>query len=531
LLSNLILFGYLCNAQGSMDYKTASNEPIKTSGRAGKAAVGFLDMNAQGTSVNSDKNEVGVTFFKDKFIILSNKKRGYAKVTKNEITKDNNYNVFCTDRHNDNNLDRAVIFSRLLDSKNNEGGMAFSKDEKTTYVTHSKDSKSNELYLYKSKLTDDVKGIWSTPEEVTWNGAHLNAQTPYVSKDGKKLYFASNLAGGYGGLDLYVADLNNDGNLSNVTNLGSVINSAYDEVHPFIENEKLYFSSNDPEGFGGYDIYRVSGINSTPVHKINLGNKLNSEKDEIAFIKTDSSNGYYSSNKNDKNDGNYNIYRFKVINESVELTNKIVDANTQAALSNTDVTVIDESGKVVFQGKTDNQGIAKFNADPLSEYTVVTKHDNYKDKTTTYETTNSNPTATNTIFMDRIGFGKGYEAVDDLNEKLNMNKVHFDFDKYNLTPDNKNHVAEVKDILERYPNLKLNIQAHTDNRGSEAYNLKLSEKRASCVYQYLLSEGIPSNKLQTQALGESKPIVPCTDNCSETDHSKNRRVEFKIVEK
>ena len=208
------------------------------------------------TGINSELNEVGTSFFKNKYIILSNKKHRHAEITVNPVTNEPNNNLYCVDIKEDGSLSFPLLFSQALNSDKNEGSLGFSPDQRTIYFTQESPENNQIFTLHKAELNEKDAKKWTNITNLNAVPANYSVETPSVSPDGKKIYIASNIPGGFGGFDIYEAPILEDGTIGKLVNLGPTINTATDEKYPFIssDNKYLYFSSKGHTNIGGYDV-------------------------------------------------------------------------------------------------------------------------------------------------------------------------------------------------------------------------------------------------------------------------------------
>lgn len=468
------------------------------------------------TGINSELNEIGTSFFKNKYIILSNKKRRHYKTTINENTNVPNNNLYCVDIKENGDLSFPLLFSSTLDSDNNEGSITFSPDEKTVYYTQESTEKDGKTELYKATLDLDSKKYWTNITKVNINTNGYSIETPCVSPDGKKLYFSSNMPGGKGGYDLYVSSINTDGTYGKPINLGANINSDKDEKYPNLTNDNkyLYFSSKGHLNIGGFDVYRSSIVEKQFLQALNMGTSLNSIRDDIAFVQLPEGKGYISTDKTES--GNFNILKFETNQvEVISPTIKIIDKNTLAQLPNTTVIIKNEFGEITTEATTNNEGEFKMNLNPMSYNFITIEKDGYETfaKGFTSENLLNNP-----ILLSQ----KQSLVVEEVIVQENL---LFNFDKFNLSVESKIILNEIIILLNKNPETSLIINAYTDKRGSKKYNLKLSAKRAESAFKYIINKGISKDRITYNGLGESKPLIDCV-KCLKEEHSKNRRIEF-----
>ncbi|VXB15164.1 conserved exported hypothetical protein [Flavobacterium sp. 9AF] len=472
------------------------------------------------TGVNTELSEIGATFFRDKFLIISNKKRRHTKTTFNETLNKFNNNIYCTNVDKNGNLSFPLQFSTVLDSDFNEGSMTFSNEDKTIYFTHSTATSDNHK-LYKADLDTEIQGYWKDIIEIPVTNESYSVENPFYNKTDSTLYFSSNMPGGFGGYDLYVGEIKPDGTLKNIKNLGKEINSSNDEKYPFVtpENKYIYFSSNGGDTYGGYDVFRGSIVENNYVNRKNLGSGLNSKKDEVGYILVNKNQGYISINKEEDKE-NFDIYRFEIQKQEQQLNLLVVESNSKIKLPNANVIITDEFGTKVKETKTNDKGEIKLIIEPLSSYTIATEKDGYEPSSESINASTENGYVSEVIKMNQ-------KKPEIINDAIVMENIFFDFNKASLKEESQLSLDKVVAVMNEIPDMTLTINAHTDTKGSEKYNLALSQKRAKSTYDYLISKGINKSRLDHKGYGESKPIHVC-EVCTEIQDSENRRVEFII---
>lgn len=517
LLITIISLSLSAFSQGGQNKKN-TNKALTTS----KIETSGLNFITHDAGINTDLSEVGATFFMNKYLILSNKKRGFAKVTVDATTNTANNNLFCANIDKFGNLSYPIVFSRLLDSEANEGSVAFSPDQKTIYITRAKAENSSQYELYKATLDLEIKGYWKDVQKLAING-DFSIETPSMNADGTKMYFASQMNGGFGGYDIYVADVLADGTLANPVNLGPTVNSASDEKYPYISADKkyVYFSSQGHETYGGYDIFRASMTQNNIVNRVNMGNTLNTPNDEVAFILASKTRGYISSNKNSDTQ-DFNVYKFELVQLEQKLDALVVEAKTLTALPNAKVVITNEFGEVVKTTSTNEAGRLSLQVSPLTQYSIVTEKDGYEVNTINFNAWgNGNNNYNKTITLNQT-------KAEIIDNAIVIENIYFDFDKATVKKESELSLNKIIEVLNAKPEMKIAINAHTDAKGSDVYNMNLSNKRAKAAYSYLISKGITADRLQHKGFGESQLKFNCGAKCTEEQDSKNRRIEFII---
>jgi len=516
LLVTLITFSFPAFSQGGQNIKHTSKalagSKMETTG------LNFITNDA---GINTELSEVGSTFFMDKYLVLSNKKRGFAKVTVDTNTNTPNNNLFCVNVDKYGNLSYPVVFSKLLDGETNEGGVAFSPDQKTMYLTRAKANNPNQYTIFKATLDLEIKGYWKDVQELSINNEKYSIETPSVTADGKKMYFSSDMPGGFGGFDIYVADVLADGTIENPVNLGPTVNSAKNEKFPYASGRYMYFSSEGHENYGGYDIFRASLTENGITNRCNIGNTLNTINDEVAFILSGPTKGYISSNKNsDKDD--FNVYKFELTRIAQNLNATVVETHSKIALPNAKVMVKNEFGEVIKNTTSDENGRIALAVEPLTQYSIVTEKDGYDINQSNFKAWSS----ANSNYSEVIAMNQTKAEIID--NAIVIENIYFDFNKATVKKESELSLNKIIEVLNTKPEMKITINAHTDAKGSDAYNMNLSNKRAKAAYAYLISKGIPAERLEYKGFGETQLKFNCGAKCTEEQDSKNRRIEFII---
>ncbi len=476
--------------------------------------------NLSDTGINSELNEIGTTFFMNKYIILSNKKRRHYETTMNEKTNTFNNNMYCVNVDEEGNLSFPLLFSSALDSKNNEGSLTFSPNQKTIFYTQENPDNAEVFELYKAELDMDSKEYWTNIQKVDIIPAGYSVETPTVSADGKKLIFASNMPGGFGGYDLYEATINEDGTVSKPSNLGANINTNEDEKYPTLtkDGKHLYFSSKGHLNMGGFDVFRSSYVDNSYLPALNLGTTLNSRRDDQAFLLVEENKGYISTDKS--SGGNFDILKFEIKHlDKANKTYQVVEQESLTALPNAKVTIKDEFGNVITEAITDKNGEIKVEMNPISYNYITVEKEGYKPFKTNFTTEN--------ILSSPIKLEQDKPVITE--DAIVIENIFFDFNKASITAESQLSLNKIVNVLNEYPEMKLAIGAHTDNKGSDKYNQALSQRRAKSTVDYLLSKGISKERLTFKGYGESQPLFDCGGNCTQEQDQKNRRVEFKII--
>ena len=425
----------------------------------------------------------------------------------------------------------------------NEGCITFSPDGKIMVFGKGNSGKrkgTNDVDLYMSRFRNDT---WSEPTLININQPDGWDSSPAFGNDGRTLYFSSNRKGGYGGLDIYSAQMDSRGRFGKVKNLGSTINTPGDEMFPYVaENGKLYFSSDGHPGYGMLDIFVVNRANGKTIIE-NLGQPVNSTGDDFGMFLFKVDRGFFTSNRADGK-GDDDIYTFvnedpnlKVVNyflQGVTLTPKKNEKGNDI-LPNTRVTMLDDQGEVMNETVSGIDGKFNFRVYENEDYTLIGETSGYligrekystKGKSVPVETLKeliTNITLDTILVLDRL----------EKNKIFVLQNIYFGLDSADIRPAAALELNKLVVLLNDNPEIKIEMGSHTDSIASDSYNLQLSQRRARSTVNYLIKKGIDEKRLVAQGYGENKPVARNT-NPDGTDNpegrQRNRRTEFKILE-
>ena len=432
-------------------------------------------------------------------------------------------------RQDDDTFDKGSPLPAPFNKNSNEGGASLTADNKNLYFTICRDEVGELLNCdiwYAYKQNDKWSEIKNLGDKI--NGKNTWESQPSISSDGRTLYFSSNRPGGYGELDIWKSTKDANGAWSEPENLGPQINTKGSEKSPFFhsDGQTLYFSSTGHMGYGGFDIY-FSKLDDNKEWKTptNIGYPINSEKDDLGFfVSTDGKTGYFASDKL-KGNGGWDLYHFPLYKEArpervLFMRGEVKDENDQIVkdakleIKNTrtketkTIDVDSITGKYV--------AVVAFNDDQI--ITVKKEGHAFSSTYLSKEDSSLNKPLTAKMELKPIKVGSNYT----------INNINFATNSYQLTEQSVNVISEFITFLKENPKVKVAIQGHTDNVGDQTTNLKLSQDRAKSVYEFLVFEDIEQSRLSYKGFGSSQPI---TSNSNESGRLKNRRTEFKIVEK
>lgn len=421
-----------------------------------------------------------------------------------------------------------------INTKYHEGPMTISREGKTMYFsrnnyfenTKTKDKEGvNHLQIYKA---ENVNGVWTNIQDLPFNNDNYSVSHPALSPDGKTLYFASDMPGGYGKSDLYKVNILEDGSYSEVENLGPVINTEGEELFPFVNAEgNLFFSSDGHPGQGLLDIFgTLKNDQGVVIEVTNLKSPINSNRDDFSFFMAeDGLSGYIASNRKD-NIGNDDIYEFETILPLL-LKGVVTDSINDNPIAKATLVLTQQDGTPIARLTTDENGYYQHSIQRDQYYSLLASHPKYQPKTTLFNSTDLPSRQTELVVNIELG------PVMDLKVLADLNTIYFDFDRYNIRPDAAKELHKIIDLLtNHYPSMIIRVESHTDSRGSNSYNDRLSIDRANSTYEYLISNGLNKQRvIAHQGYGERRLTNGCSDgvHCEEPDHQLNRRTEFKVI--
>lgn len=407
-----------------------------------------------------------------------------------------------------------------LASFDNEGNMYISRESfyENEYV---KDPESNNITsligIY--KISKGEKNVVA----LNINSVEYSVKNPSISSDGKTLYFSSDMPGGFGNFDIYRGDIDENGNINNVENLGQKVNTEGQEMFPFIgDKNNLYFSSDSQLGLGGLDVFFTKEVDGKWASVRNVGIPVNSNADDFAFSMNEATGeGFVSSNRSGGkgSDDIYSIKRLIPICD-VLLTANVMDAKTKLGIDSATTSISDKDGNIASTKTSSNEGVSEFMLVCDEAGKLIVSKEGYNSKIVDLKMSSEEFTSIN-VMLDPI------EKII-VAEKIELNAIYFDFDKSNIKAEAAFELDKLVQIMNKYPEMTVSIESHTDSKGPSSYNQRLSERRAKTTSQYVISKGIDSSRLSSAGKGESSPVVDCT-NCSKDEDQLNRRSEFIIT--
>ena len=449
--------------------------------------------------------------------------------------------IFFSDKDDKGKWSKPQTIESGLNTEYDEGACCLSPDGSTMYLTQClSDASYPRFAQIVTAQRSDASWGKTTPLLITNDTLSAYAH-PAVSPDGEWLYFVSDMPGGKGGLDIWRMRLTANGPVG-VENLGEPINTPGDEMFPtFRPNGDFYFSSNGHPGFGGLDIFIATVGEDGKYHLSHPGYPLNSQGDDFGMTFQGQLNqGFFSSNRGDGRGWDH-IYSF-YNPEIVQTIRGWIYEQDGYELTAGEARIVGTDGTNLRLGVR-GDGSFEYVVKPGVDYIILAMCDgflNHKEE----------------IHVDSVKESKVYDLqfpLASISAPVLIDNIFYAFDKATLLPESKNALDSLILMLNENPNITIELSAHTDYRGAEAYNKKLSQKRAESVVKYLINHGIAADRLTAVGYGEEKPktirrkvaerypwlkendvlteefILKLKPEQQETANALNRRTEFKVL--
>lgn len=593
---------------------------------------------------NSNSADFGAYPNGDELYVISSRHKNAAIYREWSWNKGHFLDVYKGQITVEGGISKLNRLNKRTNTKFHEGPLCFTADSKTVYFTRNNISKGNSrhdlsgvqnLKLYKSEIGEN--GRWGKPTELPFNSENYSTGLPALSSNGKTLYFVSDMPGGFGGTDIYSVTIHDDGTYGVPVNLGEKINTEGKEMFPWIDNENiLYFSSDGHQGMGGLDVFAaLPNANGQYSDVMNLGRPINSESDDFAFIvMPGKQSGFVSSNRKGGmgDDDIYGFTQIRTLKRIPTIEINVAELSSGNAINGASLKIFNKkTGALIGSVQTNSSGKVSFVVEPDTEYVVEITNDNYypeqvefsavgielsqdriektvqlkKDqgfsiyakicdaksslplnnvKITIHDllskellgvfTTNSIGEIQQGILGKNLNDSLNYKielvkegylpktlnylskilkpglidlsdelknqlrldpTIKDLTEMVQINPINFDLNKYNIRPDAAVELDKIVAIMNTYPDMVVELGSHTDCRASQKYNLNLSDKRAKASAEYIKSRITKPERIYGKGYGESRLLNNCScegnveSDCTEEEHAQNRRTEFKAV--
>lgn len=411
---------------------------------------------------------------------------------KSEITGMKKGDIWFAKKNERGQWERPQPVEGELNTDADEGVISFSPDGQTMYLSRAirSETANTTVEIYTSRRSD---ATWSAPQKFEIIPDTISAMGhPAVSPDGRYLYFSSDMPGGYGGKDIWRINLQE--RTGTLENLGPQINTSGNEMFPYLRADTLmYFASDGHPGFGGLDIFKAN-LNSTGDRWSvdNMGKPINSAGDDFGITFGPGESGFFSSNRGDAK-GYDHIYSFELPELKITISGWVVDKDDEP-VPNAVIRIVGDDGSNQKEVARDD-GSFRFNLGRGVRYVMQAGAKGYLNQK--QEFTSDTEEADADYGVDFI-----LAAID---KPQVVENIFYDFDKATLRPESKAALDELVQLLKDNPHVAVEMSAHTDRIGSDEYNMELSERRAKSVVAYLVAAGIAPARLTWQGYGETKP--------------------------
>ncbi len=378
-----------------------------------------------------------------------------------------------------------------LNTDMDEGIISFAPDGNLMYLTRARrePNSSTTVEIFTSQRSD---AKWSAPVKFEITGDTLSAMGhPAVSPDGQWLYFSSDMPGGSGGRDIWRINLTQK--IGSLENLGEWINTPGNEMFPYVRTDSvLYFASDGHPGYGGLDLFRAELKPSGGWAVTNMGTPINSASDDFGITFGEGESGFFTSNRNDAR-GYDAIYSFELPELKIMISGWVLDKDEEP-VPNAVIRIVGNDGSNQKQVARDD-GSFSFPLERGVSYVMLAGAKGYL---------NARQEFTSDTAEEDAEYGVDF-ILASITKPVVIDNIFYDFDKATLRPESKEALDEMVQVLRDNPNVTIEMASHTDRKGTDEYNIDLSSRRAKSVIDYLISQGIAPDRLQSQGYGESRP--------------------------
>lgn len=410
---------------------------------------------------------------------------------KSEITGMKKADIWFSKKDEQGQWTRPAAVEGELNTEMDEGIISFSPDGTTMYLTKARrELHSNTgVEIYTSQRSE---ATWSAPVKFEVTSDTISSfGHPAVSPDGQYLYFTSDMPGGFGGKDLWRINLKDK--LGSLENLGEFINTEGDEMFPYMRSDSvLYLSSNGHVGMGGLDLFKAQMTASGGWKVENMGVPMNSSADDFGITFGEGESGYFTSNRGDGR-GYDHIYSFELPELQIWISGWVLDKDEEP-VPNAVIRIVGNDGSNQKEIAR-NDGSFKFKLQRGVSYVMLAGAKGYL---------NAKQEFTSDTAEEDAEYGIDF-ILASITKPVVVDNIFYDFDKATLRPESKAALDELAQLLRDNPNVTIEMASHTDRKGSDKYNLDLSQRRAKSVIDYLIEAGISADRLQHQGYGESRP--------------------------
>ncbi|NER16279.1 OmpA family protein [Spongiivirga citrea] len=499
-------------------------------------------------SFNTNNNDFAPSFYGENLLVSSGGSLIGFQVKKHLWNNETLYDLYEVVPNKQDEIKKSRRKKlKGINTRLHESSSVVTKDGNTMYFTRNnlydgkkgEDSDGNTLLkLYKA--TKNENGKWDAITPLPFNSETFSTGHPALSDDEKTLYFTSDRPGGVGSSDIYRVSIKDNNSYGDIENLGPTVNTEGRESFPFVtKSNKLFFASDGFYGLGGLDVF-VTDLDQITITEnnalvYNVGEPINSPKDDFSFIINEDTNmGYFASNR-DGGQGGDDIYGFVRTGE-IETTcdgginGLAFETHFQKPLSGATLKLINAKGEEVASTISDAQGKFTFDASCANEaYKIVGSKEGHKSGESSFSLSRENNRPDVQVDLLELPPYKG----EDIAKLLNLRPIYFALNKAAIRKSEVPELMKVLNYMKENPTVKIEIRSHTDSRGSDSYNLKLSDRRAKSTAKWIVDQGIPADRISGKGFGESQLLNQCSNGvkCNDATHEENRRSEFIVVSK
>ena len=499
--------------------------PLLLSAQNGCNFFDFRKIEIEKTTLNTTQSDFGPSFVNNELWLSAFTDEEIKKLSKGD-DKDIFYNLYSLNTGEDGIVTGSKkIEFEAISAGFHAGPVSYCNKTQELFVTLSNFDNpdvKNKVYQkadirLKIIITKKINGVWTVTEEFPFNNPGWSVGHPAVSVTGDTLFFASNKPGsGFGESDIYMS-VRSGGKWGNPVNMGEKINTEFDEMFPFFfEGSMLFYSSNKGRNkkadFDMKYICKTGNSFSEP----QLLDELNTNKDDFGLIiHPKGKSGYFVSRRNGGM-GDDDIYKVTFTGEYfLELV--VIDKKSMQAIQKPKVKFSDN-----VSGKTED-GVIMRSLPENSTISAITEIDGYQNSSKNISTVDKPfGIIKDTLWVEKVVVG----------QKFVMENIFYDFDKWDILPESEVELHKLIKIMNDNPGWKVELGSHTDARGSDSYNEILSQKRSDSAVGYIVKNGISKDRIIAKGYGETQLVNHCKNGveCTDDEHRKNRRTEFKILE-
>lgn len=463
---------------------------------------------------NTEESDFGISYYKDK-IVFTSTREDIAWLKRRTNNKLPFLKIYTAD-YKVNQLSDIKVFNQNLTRQYHEGPASFSQDGNFMVYTKNDEFGKDDIDLVRLCMytREYQNSKWQNEQAFTYNDPNYSVGHGSLTADGNTMYFTSNMPGGFGGADIYKSSRNKNGTWTKPLNMGGKINTEKDETFPNIHQSEimLFFTSNTQTGLGGMDIFVAQLYKGMVGDVYNLGAPINTSQDDFAFVlSSNKKSGFFSSNR-DEGKGGDDIYALKLMKPFIfrKTIKGVIKDHNDNLLANANVVLFNKNNQEIQKNITDDNGKYLFLVDPDKEYKLSANLSDYLEANNTINTHVEDIVIVSDLILEKHKSLKGQYEIESKVRNITLKEIkpiYFDLNKFNIRKDAVVELDKIVMLMNKYLDIKIVFSSHTDSRGKRAYNKILSEKRAKRVVEYMAQQGVDNSRINVEAFGESVPIT------------------------